>query len=304
MHNQLNRRQFFAGAFMSALTSPLVAKSAMSNAEMVRNDGPFIKYSLNAYSFNTPLRAGELTLFDVIDFCALNNISGLDATGYYFPGYPQQPPDRFIYDLKRKAFLNGITIHGTGIKNDFAVQDEKSRKNDVQMVKNWINVGEKLGASVIRIFSGKTRPEGCSFDQVLEWMVPDIQECAAYGKSHGVMVGLQNHNDFLKTASETIRLVEAVDSDWFGVVLDIGSLRQKDPYQEIAMLLPYAVSWQLKETVWYGANQVPTDMAKIAEIINKSSYRGFLPLETLGSGDPKIKIKKLLKETRKHIKNS
>jgi hypothetical protein len=112
------------------------------------------------------------------------------------------------------------------------------------------------------------------------------------------VVGLQNHNDFLKTADETIRLANAVNSEWFGIVLDVGSLRQSDPYAEIEKLVPYAVSWQLKENVGYGVKEVPTDLRKVKAIIDKTGYRGFLPLETLGPGDPKMKMAKFLQQVR------
>ena len=83
-------------------------------------------------------------------------------------------------------------------------------------------------------------------------MVPAFKECAEYGKKHGVIVGLQHHDDFLKTAAETIRVVDMVNCDWFSVILDVGSLRQNDPYEEIEKLLPYAGNWQIKGTclVW------------------------------------------------------
>ena len=42
------------------------------------------------------------------------------------------------------------------------------------------------------------------------------------------MVRLQNHNHFLKTAAETFRVIEAVHSEWFGSILDVGSLRHID----------------------------------------------------------------------------
>ncbi len=151
---------------------------------------------------------------------------------------------------------------------------------------------------MIRVFSGRSVPAGHSFDQVLEWMIPDLKECVAYGQRHGVVVGLQNHNDFLKTADETIRVVKAVNSEWFGVILDVGSLRQSDPYAEIEKLLPYAVSWQLKENVGYGNKEVATDLRKVKAIIDKAGYRGFLPIETLGPGDAKVKVAKFLAEVR------
>lgn len=266
---------------------------------MIRNAGAKIKLGLNAYSFNRPLSSGEMTLEDVVDYCAKYSFDGLDATGYYFSGYPKTPADEYVYNLKRKAFLNGLTIFGTGVRNDFAVPDAESRRNGVRMVKNWIEVAQELGATVIRIFSGRKAPEGYSFDDVLKWMVPDIKECVEYGKKHGVIVGLQNHDDFVKTADETIRIVNAVNSEWFGVVLDVGSLRQSDPYEEIERLLPYAVSWQLKEMVWNGEREVPIDLTKIKLLIERSGYRGFLPLETLGQGDPRVKVAAFLKQVRK-----
>jgi len=294
MKINLDRRSFLMSA--AGLALPLSVSAAPG---IKRSDGVKLKLSLNAYSFNKPLRAGEMSLMDLVDYCAGLGFDGLDATGYYFPGYPDPPNDEFIYALKKKAFLNGIAINGTGVRNDFAVADAESRKKDVQMVKDWIEVAEKLGAGVIRIFTGKKMPQGYTFDQVLEWMIPDIRECVEHGKKHGVIVGLQNHNDFAKTADETIKIVEAVDSDWFGVILDIGSLRMHDPYNEVEKLLPYAVSWQVKENVWYGKKQVPTDLAKIKAIIDEGGYRGFLPIETLGEGDPRIKVKRLFKEVKR-----
>lgn len=304
MKKRLNRRQFIAASVASAAAMSTGAKipgTLHSESLKGRIEGVKIKTSLNAYSFNKPLRAGEMDLFELIRFCAKLGFDGLDATGYYFPGYPEAPEDVYLYRLKRHAFLNGITINGTGVKNDFAVADGAHRQKDIRMVKNWIEVAEKLGASVLRIFAGNKIPDGYTFDQVLEWMVPAMQECAEYGQKHGVIVGLQNHNDFAKTAEETIRIIEAVDSEWIGVILDTGSLRQHDPYEEIQKLLPYAVSWQLKETVWYGEREIAVDMKKIRAIIAKGGFRGYVPIETLGEGDPKIKVEKMIRQMRKEI---
>jgi sugar phosphate isomerase/epimerase len=226
-------------------------------------------------------------------------VDALDPTGYYFPGYPRVPTDEYIYNLKRTAFVNGVAISGTGVRNNFAVADEAARKNDVRMVKDWIVVASKLGAPAIRVFSGGAPPTGHSFDQTLEWMVADFKECAAFGQQHGVMVALQQHNDFLKTAAETIRAIEGVGSDWFGCILDIGSLRSGDPYAEIEKLVPYAVSWQIKENVGRDGKDEPTDLAKIKAIIDRSGYRGYVPFEALGGGDPRVKVASFLEKIRK-----
>jgi sugar phosphate isomerase/epimerase len=293
MISEVSRRRLLQTA---AALAALPTSSAQGR--VTRLPGTRVRIALNSYSFNAPLRDGSMTLSDVVHYCAEHGIEGLDATGYYFPGYPKTPAADYVRSLKRQAFVNGVTILGTGVRNDFAVPDAGARRKDVQLVKDWIETAVSLGASIIRVFSGRSVPAGHTFDQVLEWMVPDLKECVAHGERHGVMVGLQNHDDFVKTADETIRIVNAVDSPWFGVILDVGSLRQNDPYAEIEKLMPYAVSWQLKENVGFGRKEVPTDLKRVKAIIDKAGYRGFLPIETLGPGDPKIKVAKFLEKVR------
>lgn len=246
-----------------------------------RPGGSKLKISLNAYSFNTPLREGKKNLLDLVDFCAETGFDALDATAYYFPGYPEVPEDAYLFRLKRKAFLAGLEISGTGVRNDFSVPDEDRRKSDIQLVKNWILAASKLGAPVIRIFSGRGMPEGYSREQVEEWMAEDMGVCADFGRDHGVMVAVQNHNEFLKTPDEIIRLISMVDSEWFGLILDIGSLRAGDPYEEIQKVIDYAVSWQIKENVYYEGRSTETDYAGLLALIRESGFRGYLPLETL-----------------------
>lgn len=282
----MNRRRFlaFSAAWAGSAAAPALDLNAVEKVK--RESGVRLKLGLNAYSFDAPLRKGTMTLTDAVRFCARNNVDALDATGYYFPGYPGIPADDYVYGLKRTAFVNGVAICGTGVRNDFAVSDPAARTADMQLVKDWIVVASKLGAPVIRVFSGKERPAGYTFNQAVKWMAANFAECADFGRQHGVMVALQPHNDFLKTAAETIHVIEAVDSPWFACILDIGSLRSGDPYAEIQKLVPYAVSWQIKEKVWRNGQEEPTDLARIKEIIDRSGYRGYVPFEALDAGDP------------------
>jgi len=296
MKIKTDRREFLIHslafpAFAAVMGSP---HAVNAQKQIERMNGVKLKISLNAYSFNKPLRDGSMTLDEVVEYCAQHGFDAVDLTGYYFPNYPDVPPDDYIYHIKRKAFVNGLAISGTGIRNDFTVPDAEKRKADIQLIKNWIKVAAKLGAPVIRIFSGKNVPEGYSREQVVEWMVKDIRECVEYGKQHGIMVAVQNHWDFLKTTGETLKLIKLVNSEWFGLVLDIGSYRSEEPYEEIARMAPHAVSWQLKENIYVNGRQTETDVEKIAAILKNSGYRGYVPIETLGEGDPKLKVKALL----------
>lgn len=281
----------------------MLATAPINNAHAFykKASASHLKLSLNAYSFNEPLRNGSMTLFDLLDFCAEQNFDAVDLTGYYFPGYPKVPHDEYIFNLKKHAFKLGLDISGTGVRNDFSNADTAKRKADVDLVKQWIEVASKLGAPVIRIFSGLAVPTGYSWDAVTKWMVEDLKECAACGKAHGVIVAIQNHFDFIKTSDEATKLIEAVKSEWFGLVLDIGSYRDPDPFNDIAVTAKYAVNWQLKENMYVNEVEQKTDVRKIISLIKASGYRGYIPIETLGAGDPKIKVPVFLKEVRKAL---
>jgi len=258
-----------------------------------------LKTSLNAYSFNEPLSAKTMNLDELLEFCAEQNFDGVDLTGYYFPGYPQVPSDEYIYHLKRKAHLLGVSISGTGIRNDFTNPDPLKRKEDILLIKNWIEVAAKLGAPVLRIFSGVIIPKEYNWNQIAAWMASDIRECVAYGQQHGVIVAIQNHNDFILTADQVIKIIRAINSEWFGLILDTGSFRQLDAYAEIEKAIPYAVNWQVKEKIWLNGTEVETDLERLMKIIKASGYKGYLPIETLGAGDPKVKIPALLEKLKK-----
>jgi sugar phosphate isomerase/epimerase len=240
----------------------------------------------------------KIDLFDMLDFCVEYNFDAIDPTGYYFPGYPEVPGDEFIMKFKKQAFLLGLDISGTGVRNDFANPDEASRKADIALIKKWIEVAAKLGIPNLRVFAGTNKHEGFSRDKVFYWMAKDIKECCDYGRKFGVIIAIQNHNDFLKTAADVDRIFALVDSEWLGLNLDIGSYRLEDPYEAIQKNMKYAITWQIKENVWIDGTETPTDFVKLFKIIKNGSYRGYLPLETLGAGDPYQKVPVLLEKVR------
>ncbi len=299
MLSNFKRRNFIK----TLVASPLLAIAPLNKAGAFYkgSTNPRLKVSLNAFSFNEPLRNGSMTLFDLLDFCAEQDFDAVDLTGYYFPGYPKVPTDEFIFKLKKQAFKLGLDISGTGVRNDFSNPDAAKRAEDVALVKQWIEVASKLGAPVIRVFSGLSVPAGYTWDAVAKWMVEDLKECAAHGLAHGVIVAIQNHFDFIKTSAEATQLIEAVGSEWFGLVLDIGSYRGPDPFNDIAVTAKYAVNWQLKEKMYVSEVEQKTDVRKIISLIKASGYRGYVPIETLGAGDPKIKVPVFLEEVRRAL---
>jgi sugar phosphate isomerase/epimerase len=284
----IQRRGFIRSmATLSAVAGMTDLSRAAAPAKSISAvDENRFKISLNAYSFNEPLRSGKTNLEEVLTFCAKEGFDAADLTGYYFPGYPQAPSDEYIYHLKRKAHQLGLEISGTGIRTEFGDPDKNKRLAEIDFVKKWIDVAAKLGAPVLRVFTARALPAGYEWQQVADWIIKDLQVCAAYGQQKGVIVAMQNHNDFVKTADQAIEIIKKVNSEWFGLVLDTGSFVTNEPYSEIRKTTGYAVNWQVKEKLDYNGKSSLMDLEKLFSIAKESVYRGYLPIETLSPGDP------------------
>lgn len=296
----LSRRDFLraSSAVPLAALAGLAALPGVSEAELKpiqRPGSTMLKVSVNAFSFsrllNAKIKHGKegMDLFDLVDFCAKHNIDGMDPTGYFFPGFPEVPPDAYIYDLKRRAFEAGVGISGTGGRNNFTTSDKATRAKDVQVIKDWVVVASKLGAPVLRVFvdtqmRDKTWHDvaaGFTREQVRDWIVEDLRECTSYGQEHGVLIGVQNHGDFVRTSDDLIQLLDMVGSPWCGAIVDTGYFRSPDPYIDMQKAAPYAINWQVKESPIGAGSDVKIDLKRLLHIVRSSGYSGYLPVETL-----------------------
>jgi sugar phosphate isomerase/epimerase len=248
-----------------------------------------IVFSVNAYSFADVLSAKEprdkqqvFTYFNLLDWCASQNIKALDATAYFFPTYPEVPSDEYLEKFKNHAKKLGIAISGTGIRNNFASPDPKIREQDVNLTKAWIIAATKIGAPVIRVFDGAI-PKGyeANWEVPAQWMLECYKECAEFGAKHGVKLGIQNHGDMLRTAEQCKYILDRLDRKWAGLILDTGNFKTEDPYKDIAAMVPYAINWQVKESVFGIGSPIKTDYNKLMKIIVEAGYKGYLPVETL-----------------------
>ncbi|HPM30172.1 MAG TPA: sugar phosphate isomerase/epimerase family protein [Chryseolinea sp.] len=283
--SSLNRLALFTAVLFFNLSAiPSIAQKKKSEKESV----PIVA-SLNAYSFSDLLTARDsrnkeqvYTLFNLLDWCATNNIKALDPTAYFFPSYPDVPSDEYLKKFKDRAAELGIVISGTGIRNNFASPDPKVRAEGVQLAKNWIVAASKMGAPMVRLFSGDI-PKGYEdkWEESARWMIECYKECAAYGEKYGVKIGIQNHGDMLQTAAQCIYVLEKVNSKWAGLIVDTGNFKTADPYKDIELVIPYAINWQVKESVFGLGSEIPTDYKRLIQIVKNGGYKGYFPIETL-----------------------
>jgi sugar phosphate isomerase/epimerase len=293
----MRRREFLSSVLM---TPALAVVPAAAMDPIKRTGGPLMKLSLAAYSFREELAGAKksMTLDDFVDVAAAYGIEGVEPTSYYFPD-PATPA--YCRSLRRHAFLQGMSISGTAVRNTFTYAPGPQLEKELDHVKRWVDLAAELHAPTIRIFAGDLQ-KGTSEADARRWCIDAINKACEYAGSRGVILALENHGGIVSTADQLLAIVKEVKSDWFGVNLDTGNFHGPNLYENLARLAPYAVVVQVKTEVTPAAGKKePADLARIVKMLRDVRYRGFVVLEYEAGEDPRMAVPRHLKQLRSLI---
>jgi sugar phosphate isomerase/epimerase len=227
-----------------------------------------------------------MTLDDFIDLAAGMDLDAVELTSYYFP---ETTPD-YLARLKGRCTRLGLDVSGTAVGNNFCVTDPEKRKQQLDLVKQWVEHTSRLGGKTIRIFAG-TAEKGDPEDQARARCVEAIQEACDHAGKYGIYLALENHGGITATPEQILALVKAVKHDWFGVNMDTGNFHTADPYADLEKIAPYAVVTQVKTEIQRpGMKKEDADLKRLVEILRAVNYRGYVALEYEAAEDPKAAV--------------
>jgi sugar phosphate isomerase/epimerase len=289
--------------FLSALgTVPAFGLTGPAAAiDPIKRVGPTrMKLSLAAYSFRNALSGPQksMTLDDFVDLASTYDIEAVEPTSYYFP---EPPTPEYCRALRRHAFLQGLAISGTAVRNTFTYRPGPQLDKEIDHVKRWVDLAAELHAPTIRIFAGDLQ-KGTSEPDARRWCIDAIHRACEHAATRGIVLALENHGGIVTTADQLLAIVKEVRSDWFGVNLDTGNFRGPDPYADLARLAPYAVVAQVKTEMSSGAGgRQEADLARVIKILRDVKYRGFVALEYEAKDDPRQAVPRYLQQLRKLV---
>jgi sugar phosphate isomerase/epimerase len=143
------------------------------------------------------------------------------------------------------------------------------------------------------------RLEGYTDDDGFKWVIDSFERCLPTAEKCGVTMGLENHWGLGRTPDGVLRIVDAIDSPWLQVTLDTGNFLE-DPYDRLEQLAPHAVLVQAKTYygggIWYA---LELDYPRIAAMLRRHNYNGYVSLEFEGQEDWQTAIPKSLALLRK-----
>jgi L-ribulose-5-phosphate 3-epimerase len=221
-----------------------------------------------------------------------------------------------LQKIKRRAFLNGLGLCGFSTHQTFLSPDRAVRQKNIDHTIHCIELAYAMGIPTLRVNTG-TWGTSKNFNELMKnrgiepprkgytdedgfgWVIEGLGACLKAAAKAGVTLGLENHWGLGRTPEGVLRVVEAVKSPWLQVTLDTGNFLE-DPYDKLEKLARQAVLVQAKTYfgggLWYSLD---LDYDRIATLLHRHGYKGWISLEFEGKEDPKTGVPKSLALLRK-----
>jgi L-ribulose-5-phosphate 3-epimerase len=306
--NNINRRLFLGSTALA--TAGSFAPLGSLAAEEVNNHANRI--AVATYSFWRFKDGLKLTMEECIDKAAEMGFDGLDILHIQM----HRQDDQYLQQIKRRAMLNGIDLCGLSIHQGFVSPDKTKRQENIDFTIDMIEMAYKLGIPCMRLNTGRWRTTK-SFDELMKnrgieppikgytdedafpWVVESIEKCLPTAEKCGVVLALENHWGLGRTPEGMLKIFKDVNSPWLQLLLDTGNFLE-EPYDKLDKIAPHTCFVQAK--TYYGGGTYYTldlDYVRIASILKKHNYKGYISLEFEGKENYKTAIPKSLKMLRK-----
>jgi len=257
----------------------------------------------------------EATVKKIEDCIAMAADMGFDAVEI-LERQMHRKDNAYLQSLKRQAHRAGLALCGLSTHQGFVSPKAAERKANVDITIASIELAYSLGIPTVRVNTGRWGTTK-DFDELMKnrgvepplpghtdedafpWVIDSLERCLPVAEKCGVVLGLENHWGLARTAEGLLRIVNAVNSPWLGVTLDTGNFLE-EPYERLEKIASRATYVHAKTYygggVWY---TLDLDYDRIAAILRRHRYRGYISLEYEGQEQVDTAIPKSLAALRK-----
>ena len=293
----MDRRAFLASS-VSAGAAALMGVDGQANAaaQEVSARTRHNRLATSTYSFWRFKDDSKVPIEQCIREAAAMGFDGVEILHRQMTGEGNE----YLQNMKRTALTEGIDLCGFSIHQGFVYPDAETRKQNIEHTIHCIELAYKMGIPSMRVNTGRwnTTKEfddlmknrgiepplpGVSEDTAFDWVIDAFNACLARAKECGVVMALENHWGLALTPQGVLRIVNAVNSPWLQVNMDTGNFLE-DPYARLEQIAPKTVYVHAKTYfgggIWY---TLDLDYQRIAAILRKHDYHGYISLEYEGN---------------------
>jgi len=228
-----------------------------------------MKLGISSYSLDRDIAAGKLTLLQAIDWAARHGAQCMELVPFAFrfddPDTGKIDQEK-IAQVRRHAADAGVELVNYSVLADLLKEGDE-QEQEVARVCHEVDIAAELGLPRMRHdISAFRRPLNQNtlkdFDALLPRMVEAAQRISEHGRKRGVKTMIENHGFFVNGCDRVERVLNGVNSDNYGLLLDTGNIIcvDEDPAVAAAQLADRCDMVHLKD--FYVRHRDPGDASQ------------------------------------------
>ena len=190
-----------------------------------------MKLGISSYSLDRDIASGKLTLLEAIDWAAAQGAQCMELVpfSFRFDDPASGAIDReLIRQVRQRAADAGVELVNYSVLADL-LKDGEEQEAEIRRVCHEVDIACELGLPRMRHdISAFRRPLNQNtlkdFDSLLPKMVEAVQRISLYAKACGVRTLIENHGFFVNGCDRVERVLNGVDSENYGLLLDTGNI--------------------------------------------------------------------------------
>lgn len=219
---------------------------------------------------NRSPQEGRVSLLEVPGECAAHGIGTLELCHFHVPSIARSYIDEFRAALRSA----GVELYSVLIDSgNITEPDESKRAGELALIRRWIDLAARLGASRVRIDAGLQEPT----PEVVQRSAAHLRELADYAESVGVRVITENWHATSKRPGPLLEILDRCEGR-VGLCCDFGNAEGDDKYGTIEKLAPCATSIHAKARYTPDERIDEEDLARCCAIVRTTGFDGPISL--------------------------
>ena len=269
-----------------------------------------MKLSVSSYSFHQYVKAGKMTLFDVVDKAAEMGFEGIE-----FIDLPKEKNQSerlaLAEELRGRVEKKGLSMVAYTVGARLWQPNEELLRAEIARVKGEVDIAAALGAPVMRhdlVWELEKTGEGRSFRGMMLKLAATVREIADYAAAKGIRTCSENHGRIAQDSDRMEAFVTLVNHDNYGLLVDMGNFLcvDEDPVTAVSRVANFAFHAHAKDMLILphdtdpagliatrgagllrataiGHGSVPVE--RCIRVLKRAGYDGWLSLEYEGRED-------------------
>jgi len=284
-----------------------------------------MKVCVSSYSFNKLMKKGELNQLTAMKKAKELGFDAMEFSGMLpQDGMTMEEHAKLLREEADKMDFPIVSfVFGADLING---REGRTVDEEIEYVKRMIDIGAILGVKSVRHDVLYSLGGHKSFDALLPILAKRVSDISEYARTKGIRTSVENHGFICQDPERVEKLYNAVESDNFGLLCDMGNFlcADADPVKAVSIVAPYAIFVHakdfyvkpgntdnpgagyfmsrggnyLKGTI-VGHGNVP--VKQCLKILKKAGYDGYVSIEFEGMEDNVEALTIGLSNIRKYI---